>query len=204
MGRPAAISNDEILAAARVVFLAKGISATVGDVAARCHVGEATIFRRYPTKHALFLASLDTGQSFEWARWIEDSSEADGRTLLRRVAGEMLAMGRRIAPLVMLKMSNPNVGERRGPPASMFRAFDALTKFFEQQIGMGRVRAQHARAATRIFFGSIHSFVMLEAFSPRDAGGMTDAEFLDDIVDVLFVPCKASATLVAKRKKKTK
>src|SRR4051794_5643167 len=76
MARPQGITDDEVLAAARAVFLSKGISATVEEVAERCHVGVATIFRRFPTKQALFAAAVNVVNDAEWARFLAKRAAA--------------------------------------------------------------------------------------------------------------------------------
>ena len=78
MARPQGITDEEVLAAARAVFLSKGISATVEEVAERCHVGVATIFRRFPTKQALFTAAMNVVNDAEWGRFLAKHAEKAG------------------------------------------------------------------------------------------------------------------------------
>src|SRR5690348_5687836 len=77
MARPQGITDEEVLAAARAVFSSKGISATVEEVAERCHVGVATIFRRFPSKQALFAAAVNVANDAEWARFRAQHAEQD-------------------------------------------------------------------------------------------------------------------------------
>jgi len=49
MPRPAKIKDEEILAAAREVFLEKGIRATTAEVAKRAGIAEGSIFNRFAT-----------------------------------------------------------------------------------------------------------------------------------------------------------
>ena len=58
MGRPPLISREEIIAAAREVFLREGLSASIRDVAAVAGISEATIFKRFTTKAALVVAAM--------------------------------------------------------------------------------------------------------------------------------------------------
>src|SRR5256885_7618272 len=58
-GRPQIISDDELLDAARAVFLEHAVGATTAAIAKKARVSESVIFHRYKTKEALFLAVLD-------------------------------------------------------------------------------------------------------------------------------------------------
>src|SRR4051812_31445168 len=113
MSRPQSITDDEILAAARAIFLDKGITATVDEVAARCGVGEATVFRRFPTKQALFLAAMDTASEPLGLRTLtEHAGSEDVRATLMDLGREMISTGRKMIPLVLMKMSNPGFAQR--------------------------------------------------------------------------------------------
>ena len=62
MGRPRTIDNQEILDAAREIFLERGAVATTADVARRVGISQASIFKRFSTKQELFLAAMVTGR----------------------------------------------------------------------------------------------------------------------------------------------
>jgi len=51
-------NRDRILAAARLAFTADGPSVPVREIARRAKVGAATVYRRFPTKQALFTAAF--------------------------------------------------------------------------------------------------------------------------------------------------
>ena len=57
-GRPRLISDEQLLAVAREVFLERGIQATTGEVAKRAGASEGTIFHRFGSKDALFRAAM--------------------------------------------------------------------------------------------------------------------------------------------------
>lgn len=54
-------NRERVLEAASQVFAEEGIEASVAEIARRAGVGAGTIFRHFPTKHDLLLASLDVG-----------------------------------------------------------------------------------------------------------------------------------------------
>src|SRR3982751_6033921 len=117
MARPQGITDEEVLAAARAVFSSKGISATVEEVAERCHVGVATIFRRFPTKSALFTAAVNVVNDAEWSRFLAKRAEAgdsgNPRDGLLELANLLLDTARKMMPLIMMKMANPAMFDKQ-------------------------------------------------------------------------------------------
>jgi AcrR family transcriptional regulator len=61
----AARNRERIVAAATEVFAERGLEASTAEIAARAGVGEATLFRRFPTKDDLITAII--GVQFEEA-----------------------------------------------------------------------------------------------------------------------------------------
>src|SRR5665213_2735977 len=58
MGRPELVSREDIIAAARDVFVKEGLRASIRDVAAVAGISEAAIFKRFSTKAALIVAAM--------------------------------------------------------------------------------------------------------------------------------------------------
>lgn len=54
-------NRERVLAAAMTVFAEQGADASVAEIARRAGVGAGTLFRHFPTKHDLLLASLEAG-----------------------------------------------------------------------------------------------------------------------------------------------
>jgi AcrR family transcriptional regulator len=54
-------NRERVLAAATEVFAEQGADASVAEIARRAGVGAGTLFRHFPTKHDLLLASLELG-----------------------------------------------------------------------------------------------------------------------------------------------
>ena len=188
MPRPQSITDDEILAAARAVFLDKGITATVEEVAARCRVGQATVFRRFPTKQALFLAAMDTAAEPAWVERIQHRDRhEDVRVTLTALANDILTFGRKVLPLIMMKMSNPGFGERGPPAARVLRTIQALTEFFEEEVKAGRLHAENPRVLARIWIAALQHFVMFEVFT-KSADTLPTEVFVKGLVDMFARP----------------
>jgi len=71
----AARNRERIVAAAMEVFAERGLDASTADVAARAGVGEATLFRRFPTKDDLITAII--GMQFEESAALAESCLED-------------------------------------------------------------------------------------------------------------------------------
>ena len=71
----AARNRERIVAAAMEVFAERGLEASTAEIAARAGVGEATLFRRFPTKDDLITAII--GVQFEESAELAESCLED-------------------------------------------------------------------------------------------------------------------------------
>ena len=190
MARPQGITDEEVLAAARAVFLSKGISATMEEVAERCHVGVATIFRRFPTKQALFTAATNVVTDAEWGRFLAKQAEAgphaDAHTALLQLAHTLLDVARKMMPLIMMKMSNPGMVDREGLANRATWILRSLADYFAAEIAAGRMIQVDPRVAARTWLGAIRHIAMIETLGPSIDGLSTD-QFIEGLAD-MFCP----------------
>src|SRR5262245_31041477 len=109
MARTPVITDEQILDAARQVFLERGFGATTAEVARRAGVAEGSVFKRFPTKHKLFSSAMFP--SVVEPRWVARLDERIGhgevRSHLREIGVEVLEFFRQIIPLMMMSWSNP-------------------------------------------------------------------------------------------------
>jgi len=193
MARPQGITDEEVLAAARAVFLSKGISATVEEVAERCHVGVATIFRRFPTKQALFTAAVNVVNDAEWGRFLAKRAEAGGSGVARdgllELANLLLASARQMMPLIMMKMANPSMFDKQTGAARANWIVRALADYFRAEIAAGRMIDMDPRVAARVWLGSLRHIVMIESLGTSIDELSTEA-FIAGLVD-MFCPSPA-------------
>ena len=102
--RDAQLNRQRIIAAAREVFAARGLNASLDDVAHHAGVGVGTVYRRFPTKEALLEVALDERLE-EHVRAAEAALAAptgwDGLVEFLRHAAEMQAADRGLRDLVL-------------------------------------------------------------------------------------------------------
>jgi AcrR family transcriptional regulator len=196
MARPQSITDEEVLAAARAVFASKGVSATMEDVAERCHVGVATIFRRFPTKQALFTAATNLVNDGEWTRFLAKQAErrargsagaADAREGFIELAQTMLETARKMMPLIMMRLSNPSMLDRESAASRASWVLRSLAEHFEAEIAAGRMVEIDPRVAARTWLGAIRHLAMIEALGPSPDGLSSD-EFIAGLAEMFCLP----------------
>jgi AcrR family transcriptional regulator len=167
MSRPISISDDQILEAARVVFVRNGISATTKEIARQAGVAEGSIFRRFSTKEALFAAAVMNPRPPIWVRELDHLvGQGEPRENLIHITLGMMRFLQEMLPLVMVGWSSSSVqsagqpldNSREEPPGVRDRRL--LTQYLQKEMDMGRLRACNAEAVARMLFGVCLNFVM--------------------------------------------
>src|SRR5438105_15951518 len=90
MGRPARVTREQVLKAAREAFAARGYDGTtLADIAARLGLSPAALLRHAPTKAALFAAAMSQpppGDAPFALDFLKESDARRPREVLQRVA----------------------------------------------------------------------------------------------------------------------
>ena len=188
MARPTTITDERLLAAAREAFLERGILATTADVARRAGVSEGSIFRRFPTKFDLFRAAMiaeDSDPAF-----LTDLTARAGTgevaAHLNEIGVSLIYYARKVAPLMMMRWSNPETATCGGVvPSPMHRRIGFVAAYFEAEMVAGRMRRLEPRLAARVLAGGVQHFVFAEILN-----GLPDPigpeRFVAGLVDLLL------------------
>ena len=191
MPRPQAFTDDQLLAAAREVFLERGVLATSAEVAARAGVAEGTLFYRFKTKAALFQAALRA--DMEEPHWLQGLAQRVGRpdlpTTLYELGLGILAHFRKAVPLLMMQWSNPPRASAPTPALEPLptRAVRQLAAFFEAEMHAGRLRERDADVTARLFLGGFLHFAFQEALVPDAHAPHRSAEpYVREVVALLL------------------
>ena len=191
MARPQVITDEEVMAAARAVFSSKGISATVEDLADRCHVVVATIIRRFPSKNALFTAAVNVVNDAEWSRFLAKRAEAGdsgkARDGLLELANLLLDTARKMMPLIMMKMANPAMFDKQAGAARANWIVLAVADYVRSDMAAGRMIDMDPRVAARVWLGSLRHIVMIETLGPP-IDELSSEAFIDGLVDMFCPP----------------
>lgn len=198
MGRPARVSREEVLRAAREAFGERGYDgATLADIAARVGVSPAALLRHAPSKEALFAAALASGQDaepFPMAFLAEVDPADDPRRVLRRFAHVFVPfLEAKIGQSVALWMRSRAAAAARtlrlpfdpravdSPPR---RVLVLLEEYFHRAARAGRLRVSDPRAAAMAFMGTFHAYVFLhQVLKVQDPPLVLD-RYVDAVLDV--------------------
>lgn len=112
-----------VVDAAVDVFAERGVEATVAEVAARAGVGNATVFRNFPTKDDL-IGAVTSRWFADWRLFLEASLADDGRPdVLRRLVRELferLRTDRLALDLLRLTVASEELAQMRSAVSVLF------------------------------------------------------------------------------------
>jgi len=175
MARPVTISDEQILDAAREVFLEEGFTAPTARIADRAGVSEGSLFNRFKTKVGLFFAAIGVPMVSPWHETLDRfSGQGDLRKNLVEIFRQMLAHEAQVMPRIMMLWAS-KAGARTSPPEMLRRmAREAgmeapppiqdvlrLAAFFTREIELGRMRRCDPKAAAIVFDSVVRSASMM-------------------------------------------
>lgn len=193
MPRSQSFTDEQLLSAAREVFLERGVLATTAEVATRAGVAEGTLFYRFKTKAALFQAALRPDmEEPHWLASLESLAKSeDLGAALRSLGLEVLTHFRKAVPLLMMQWSNPPparpaAGAPPGPGEHVpARAVRQLAAFFEVHMRAGRLRSGPPDVTARVFLGGFLHYAFHEAMDPAAPKRLAEP-YVRDVVALLL------------------
>ena len=164
MARPTTITDEQILVAAREVFLKQGISASTADIACKANISEGSLFNRFPTKDALFVAAMKTPPVPACLLQLEEQvGKGDLRQNVTQVALEFIAFLNQVVPLMMVAWNRkPPTEEDQECCTEHAPARDRrlLTHYLQQEQERGRLCSCNTDTLARMLIGTLVSYVM--------------------------------------------
>lgn len=163
MARTTTITEEQILQAARSVFLEEGFGAQTAKIAQRAQVSEGSIFKRFPTKEALFFAALEIERTPAWYAEIDRLvGTGDCRENLQLIFHSILLWFHEMFPRTITTMG------RLGTMGS--KAFEGvehpavanerkLSAYLQQEMELGRLHICDANLLACLILGSLTSYV---------------------------------------------
>jgi AcrR family transcriptional regulator len=190
VARPQSIDDEQILAAAREVFLERGPMATTLEVARRAGVSEGTIFKRFATKDELLVESMRLcGPALSADRTVELLAMPTLRDALEALVQELLAFYRTVMPRMAL-MASCHL-----PPSKFFAAHDepppvqnikALMLYVRAEQRAGRMRDCDPEVVARSLVGATMSYCFAEQHGINNWLPMADSTYVRGIVDQIL------------------
>jgi AcrR family transcriptional regulator len=187
--RPKTFSDEQILGAARELFLAKGFGASTTTIAKRAGISEALIFRRFGTKEALFAAALGRGETPRWVAKLETlAGGGDPKLNLIEISLQIIDHYDTVLPsLMMIWSSRTRAPVRRQLQQPLaLRNLKALTRYFRREIQLGRMRKCEPEVLARALLGALlnHAFYKAMGFHARRP--ISAQRYVASLIDTLW------------------
>ncbi|HEU4404654.1 MAG TPA: helix-turn-helix domain-containing protein [Polyangiaceae bacterium] len=199
MARPATIQDEDLLAAAREEFLANGLGATTASIARRAGVSEGTLFKRFGSKEALFRAAMDVRAFDEIdacgrSKYIDDIEARVGQgavgDFLIELGTYLLEKFLVIVPMVIMTHAKGTASLHdfsTGPPPGAVQGVEALARYLEGEMRLGRVRKADAEVLALSFSGAMWQYAFLRATSRHEGLPRVGKKaFVKGVVDNLW------------------
>ncbi len=199
MARPPKITNDEILAAARQVFLEEGIGASTLVIAEKAGISEASIFKRFNTKQALFMAAMGIDETPSWVKDLPHRQPTAAiKSELTQLCLEMMAFYQAVLPRVlMLMVQSKSAFPPAFPPPFLpppIRDAKLLAGFLERAIALGHIQSSSAKTTAQMLVGAIVNYVITTTIAgkspiplPFKSSFVDPDTFVAELIETLWV-----------------
>lgn len=188
MARPITITDEQILEAARTVFLKEGLSASTEEIARLAGVSVGTIFRRFLTKDALFRAAIKPPSVPSWVRELDLlSGQGEMRDNLIRIVHEIIHFAQERIPFAMLGWSHkPASGSVSTEEAPIVRDSRRLAWFLQQEVERGRLSPCRVDMVARLLLVPCLNLVLDSVINKQPLTEEEIARFTDDLIETLW------------------
>jgi len=190
MARPKSISSEQILDAAREMFLAHGHSCPTAQIARAAGVSEGTIFKRFGTKDKLFHCAMGLPE-FEAIQSLQARvGTGTVRDQVETLANELIAYFQVLIPTVMHLKTSPNFNPvdflKSHPEAGPHVMLKGVTNYFDAEIKLGRLRPCDPEVVARMLIGSVHNYVFFESIGVHSRMPMAATSYVRALLELLW------------------
>src|SRR4051794_6716434 len=190
-GRPLTLTDDDLLDAARDVYLECGVDATTAEIARRARISESVIFHRYKTKEALFTAVFERQIVMPPAFARLPALVGQGKVAdnLFDAGVGLVELMEGVLPFLMMSLSSTKMNVMRkhaqAPHPLRRQLIELLASYCDGEVRAGRLRNIKGEIFSRTFLGGIMQYTMSEQIEdPADRLGVP--AFLRGLIDVLL------------------
>lgn len=192
MARARTITDEQILDAALAVFMEDGAAATTATIAERAGISEASIFKRFGTKQALFCAALRPKGPPEWLQTMHSlAGRGTVAENLRDLGTALVGFFRAMMPRLMLLWSEQvpldmwKVAGEKHPAVGVVRC---VADYVRAEITLGRLEDSDPLVTARIFVGAVAHFVFGEIAGFSETFDTDTDAYLDRLVALVAKP----------------
>lgn len=167
MPRPPKITNEEILAAARQVFLEQGEGGSTLEIAEKAGISEASIFKRFSTKQALFLAAIGISETPQYVKLLSSQTPtAEIRAELTEICTQMLGFYQEVMPRVMMMMTQTRSSLPPLVPPPL-RDAQLFVGYLDRAISQGHLKPCDSMTVAHAIVGAIQNYSMTSTISGK-------------------------------------
>lgn len=187
MGRKRSIEDDELLAAARAVFVEKGINAPTKEIARRAGISEGILFQRFTTKEDLFFAAMMPPAGTDLSALLANP-DLGGKELIRRVTLELTAYFRLLLPSFIPLISHPAFRfeefAHRHPQSPLFRLRYQLVELAIRERAAGRLGDAPPPSVAALIWSTAFTIAFFEQIGAH--GGRIDDGIVTGAIEALW------------------
>ena len=199
MSRPSHINADQILDAARAIFLERGFHETsIALIAERAGISEGSIFNHFKNKRSLFAAAMQIRSASILDSLHDRVGKGKPREALIALTTEWLTYVEELLPKLMMVWSHRSslrrtpVGlsfgpgrSRRwaGPPPEVVAKVSA---YFRGEMGLGRIRTTNPEILARVWLDVVWSYAMSRIMSAGVVLDLSAETYVAAVIDQLW------------------
>lgn len=160
MGRPQAVSDQQIIEVARRCFLEHGAAVPATEIAKELGVTHTTVFNRFGSKEALMIAALGPPRVLPWAARLAEGPDE------RPLKEQLIELGVMMSEYFTRLAAGLSVLRAAGiPPQKVFprstepppvQAFRALSGWFKRARKRGLIGEVDIATLTQTVLGALH------------------------------------------------
>jgi AcrR family transcriptional regulator len=176
MPRNKTITDEEILAAARSLFLKEGAKASTRKLAKTVGISEAVIFQRFNTKEDLFFTAMVPPEAQLEAIFKIQPGEKQVIANLKSISLQIVFYFREVMPIFLSLVGHPAFDmqtflQRHTLPGMLIG--DRLTEYLRAEAELGRIQPVQVSTAAEILLSHLHNLALSEAIASHS---FTDIE----------------------------
>lgn len=173
MGRRKLVEDQELLAAAREMFVERGFGASTRDIAQRAGVSETVLFQRFRTKPELFFAAMVPPAPDIHAILVSPPRRQPS-VQFEEIGGRVLAYFRDVAPVLLPLMSHPGFNYdafiERYPESPLNQLVQGLRAWLAWLEDRGELTRGHADAMAMTMVMSMAGLALFERAGVHGGG----------------------------------
>jgi AcrR family transcriptional regulator len=166
MARPPKITNEEILAAARQVFLEQGEGGSTLEIAQKAGISEASIFKRFSTKQALFLAAIGISETAQYVKLLSSQPTTEIRSEIVEICTQMLGFYQEVMPRVMMMMTKTKSSLPPMVPPPL-RDAQLFAGYLDRAIAQGQLKPCDSMTVAHAIVGAIQNYAMTQTIATK-------------------------------------